>query len=75
MQIWRGLWSPRAFFFPPDPASSSVCTLGGNVATNAGGIRGAKYGVTKDYVLGLEVVLADGEFTHGIEVYQVGFRL
>lgn len=48
------------FFFPPDPASSSVCTLGGNVATNAGGIRGAKYGVTRDYVLGLEVVLADG---------------
>jgi len=51
---------PQGFFFPPDPASSSVCTLGGNVATNAGGIRGAKYGVTKDYVLGLEVVLADG---------------
>lgn len=51
---------PYGFFFPPDPASSSVCTLGGNVATNAGGIRGAKYGVTRDYVLGLEVVLADG---------------
>lgn len=50
----------RGFFFPPDPASSQVCTLGGNVATNAGGMRGAKYGVTKDYVLGLEVVLADG---------------
>ena len=48
------------FFFPPDPASSQACTLGGNVATNAGGIRGAKYGVTRDYVLGLEVVLADG---------------
>jgi glycolate oxidase len=51
---------PYGFFFPPDPASSSVCTLGGNVATNAGGIRGAKYGVTRDYVLGLEVVLPDG---------------
>ncbi len=48
------------FFFPPDPSSSSVCTLGGNVATNAGGLRAAKYGVTRDYVLGLEVVLADG---------------
>ena len=52
--------APHGFFFPPDPASSSVCTIGGNVATNAGGIRGAKYGVTRDYVLGLEVVLADG---------------
>jgi glycolate oxidase len=51
---------PYGFFFPPDPASGSVCTLGGNVATNAGGLRGAKYGVTKDYVLGLEVVLPDG---------------
>jgi len=52
--------SPEGFFFPPDPASGSVCTLGGNVATNAGGIKGAKYGTTKDYVLALEVVLADG---------------
>lgn len=52
------------FFFPPDPASASVCTLGGNVATNAGGIRGAKYGVTGDYVLGLEVVLPDGRIMH-----------
>jgi glycolate oxidase len=51
---------PSGFFFPPDPASGSVCTIGGNVATNAGGIRGAKYGVTRDYVRGLEVVLADG---------------
>jgi glycolate oxidase len=52
--------APHGFFFPPDPASGSVCTLGGNVATNAGGIRGAKYGVTRDYVKALEVVLADG---------------
>jgi glycolate oxidase len=52
--------TPFGFFFPPDPASGKVCTLGGNVATNAGGIRGAKYGVTRDYVLGLEVVLPDG---------------
>ena len=50
----------HGFFFPPDPASSQVCTIGGNVATNAGGIRGAKYGTTKDYVMALEVVLADG---------------
>ncbi len=52
------------FFFPPDPASASVCTLGGNVATNAGGLRGAKYGVTGDYVLGLQVVLPDGRIMH-----------
>jgi len=55
---------PHGFFFPPDPASGTVSTLGGNVACNAGGIRGAKYGTTKDYVLGLEVVLADGRVFH-----------
>jgi glycolate oxidase len=48
------------FIFPPDPASGKVCTLGGNVATNAGGVKGAKYGTTRDYVLGLQVVLPDG---------------
>jgi glycolate oxidase len=53
--------APFGFFFPPDPGSGSVCTLGGNVATNAGGVKGAKYGTTRDYVLGLEVVLPSGE--------------
>ena len=48
------------FFYPPDPASVYQCTIGGNVATNAGGPRCLKYGVTGDYVLGLEVVLAGG---------------
>jgi len=52
--------APYGFFFPPDPASGKACTIGGNVATNAGGLRGAKYGVTRDYVMGLEVVLPDG---------------
>lgn len=52
--------APHGFFFPPDPASGKVCTIGGNVSTNAGGIRGAKYGVTREYVLALEVVLPDG---------------
>ena len=47
-------------FYPPDPASRGSCTLGGNVAENAGGPRAVKYGVTKDFVLGLEAVLADG---------------
>lgn len=52
--------APSGFFFPPDPASGKVATLGGNVATNAGGVKGAKYGTTKDYVLALQVVLPDG---------------
>ncbi|NEU30886.1 FAD-binding protein [bacterium LRH843] len=47
--------------YPPDPSSSNVSTIGGNLAENAGGPRGLKYGVTKDYVIGLEVVTADGE--------------
>jgi len=51
----------RGLFYPPDPASYKDCTIGGNLAENAGGLRCVKYGVTGDYVLGLEVVLADGE--------------
>lgn len=53
----------RGYFYPPDPASMKVCTLGGNAAECAGGPRCLKYGVTKDYVLGLEVVLPDGRVT------------
>ena len=52
------------FFFPPNPASGKVATIGGNVATNAGGVKGAKYGTTRDYVLDLEVVLPDGSILH-----------
>ncbi|OQY70812.1 MAG: hypothetical protein B6D44_15260 [Ignavibacteriales bacterium UTCHB2] len=48
-------------FYPPDPGSLTVCTLGGNVATNAGGLRGLKYGVTKNYILGVEMILPNGE--------------
>jgi glycolate oxidase len=48
-------------FYPPDPGSMKVSTIGGNVAENAGGLRGLKYGVTRNYVMGLEVVLPDGE--------------
>jgi glycolate oxidase len=50
----EGLW------YPPDPSSFEICSIGGNLATNAGGLCCVKYGVTTDYVLGLEVVLADG---------------
>jgi len=49
-------------FYPPDPGSLTVCTIGGNVANNAGGLRGLKYGVTKNYVLGVEMILPNGEF-------------
>jgi glycolate oxidase len=51
----------RKLFYPPDPASLHDCSIGGNVATNAGGPRCLKYGVTRHYVIGLEVVLASGE--------------
>jgi glycolate oxidase len=50
----------QGLFYPPDPASLKECSLGGNLATNAGGPRCLKYGVTRHYVLGLEAVLADG---------------
>ncbi|HZJ04780.1 MAG TPA: FAD-linked oxidase C-terminal domain-containing protein [Nocardioidaceae bacterium] len=50
----HGLW------YPPDPSSYEICSIGGNIATNAGGLCCVKYGVTTDYVLGLDVVLADG---------------
>jgi glycolate oxidase len=50
----------QGLFYPPDPASNSIATIGGTVAMNSGGIRGAKYGVTRDYLLGLEAVLIDG---------------
>ena len=51
----------HGLFYPPDPGSMKVSTIGGNVAENSGGLRGLKYGVTRDYVLGLEVVLPTGE--------------
>lgn len=50
----------KGLFYPPDPASLKECSIGGNIATNAGGPRCLKYGVTRQYVLGLEVVLMDG---------------
>lgn len=50
----------KGLFYPPDPGSMHVSTIGGNIAQGAGGLRGLKYGVTRDYVIGLELVLADG---------------
>jgi len=68
----------NGLFYPPDPASFEMCTIGGNLAENSGGLRCVKYGVTRDWVLGLEVVLADGSVirTGGKNVKDVaGFDL
>ena len=50
----------RNLFYPPDPTSAAYCTIGGNIATNAGGASGVKYGVTRDHVMGLTVALPGG---------------
>ena len=68
----------RRLFYPPDPASMAFCTLGGNVAENAGGPRGIKYGVTRDYVMGMEVVLPNGKVLRtGVQTHKgvVGYDL
>lgn len=59
LQDFQSYVEERGFFYPPDPGEKTA-TLGGNISTNAGGMRAVKYGVTRDYVRGLEVVLADG---------------
>lgn len=74
----QGKAREQKLFYPPDPASMKDCTLGGNVATNAGGPRCLKYGVTRNYVIGLEVVLASGEIlrTGGrVHKNKTGFNL
>lgn len=60
-QVLREAVAEKDLFYPPDPSSQGSCWIGGNVAENAGGARAVKYGVTKDYVLNLEVVLSSGE--------------
>ena len=51
----------KGLFYPPDPGSQDICTIGGNVAENAGGLRGLKYGVTKNYIMGIEMVMPTGD--------------
>ncbi|MBF0456397.1 MAG: FAD-binding protein [Nitrospirae bacterium] len=68
----------QGYFYPPDPASLNTCTIGGNVAENAGGPRALKYGVTRDYVMQLEAVLPDGRIIHtGVQTKKsvVGYDL
>jgi len=60
MELQRAV-EARGLFYPPDPASQEYSTLGGNVSENAGGMRAAKYGITKDYVMALRAVLPSGE--------------
>ncbi len=60
-QVFRDKVAEKGLFYPPDPSSKGSCQLGGNLAENAGGPRAVKYGVTKNYVLNLEVVLPTGE--------------
>ena len=70
--------APHGLFYPPDPASLKTCTIGGNVAENAGGPSALKYGVTRDYVMGLEAVLASGEVINtGVKTHKgvVGYDL
>ena len=68
----------HGFFYPPDPASMNFCTIGGNVAENAGGPRALKYGVTKDYVMEIEAVLPNGDLINvGVRTHKgvVGYDL
>ncbi|MBK9175487.1 MAG: FAD-binding protein [Flavobacteriales bacterium] len=62
-QVLQEAVSAKGLYYPPDPSSRGSCTIGGNIAENAGGPRAVKYGVTRDFVLNLEVVLPDGEVT------------
>ena len=70
--------APLGLFYPPDPASLKTCTIGGNVAENAGGPSALKYGVTRDYVMALEAVLPSGEVINtGVKTHKgvVGYDL
>jgi glycolate oxidase len=74
----KGAVRAQKLFYPPDPASMKDCSIGGNIATNAGGPRCLKYGVTRNYVVGLEVVLANGDIlrTGGrVHKNKTGFNL
>lgn len=59
-QVLQEAVAARGLYYPPDPSSRGSCTIGGNLAENAGGPRAVKYGVTRDFVLNLQVVLPDG---------------
>ena len=60
-EVLQNAVKEKGLFYPPDPSSRGTCFIGGNIAENSGGPKAVKYGVTKDYVLNLELVLANGE--------------
>src|SRR5690606_23558283 len=60
-EVLQNAIAEKGLFYPVDPSSKGSCFIGGNIAENSGGARAVKYGVTKDYVLNLEVVLANGD--------------
>jgi glycolate oxidase len=69
---------PYGLFYPPAPASSRIATIGGEIAANASGVRSVKYGATRDYVLGMKVVLADGKLVNlgaNTRVHSAGYQL
>ncbi|HEC94914.1 MAG TPA: FAD-binding oxidoreductase, partial [Thermoplasmatales archaeon] len=69
---------PYGLFYPPAPASSRIATIGGEIGANASGIRSVKYGATRDYVLGLKVVLANGDLVNlgsNTRVHSAGYQL
>jgi glycolate oxidase len=68
----------KGWFYPPDPSSKKYCTIGGNIACNAGGMHGGKYGVTRDFVLALKGFLPTGEFVEwgtATKKFSAGFNL
>jgi glycolate oxidase len=60
-EVFQNIVKEKGLFYPPDPASRGSCFVGGNVSENSGGPKAVKYGVTRDYVLNLEVVIPTGE--------------
>lgn len=77
-EVFQNAVKEKGLFYPPDPASKGSCFLGGNMAHSSGGPRAVKYGTTRDYVLNLEIVLADGSILHtGANTlkYSTGYNL
>ena len=74
----RAAAEAEGWFYPPDPSSEKYCTIGGNIACNAGGMHGGKYGVTRDYVLALKGYLPTGEWVEwgtATKKFSAGFNL
>ena len=68
----------KGWFYPPDPSSKEYCTIGGNIACNAGGMHGGKYGVTRDFIIALRGFLASGEYVEwgtATKKFAAGFNL